>query len=130
MKKHALFARPAIPASIPPQLITSSAGTSPRQAVDRVGGVPSNVEKLTGHPQNDGPANDSRFLATGSILRLPAVLRKVGISRTGLYERISRGEFPKQVQLGPKAVGWLDYEVDTWLADRIAASRSTEGGLQ
>lgn len=64
-----------------------------------------------------------------SILRLHAVLAKLGISRTGLYERIKRGEFPKQIQLGPKTVGWLQHEVEDWLADRIEASRRDSGSL-
>jgi len=30
------------------------------------------------------------------------------------------GKFPKRVQLGPGRVGWVDTEVEGWLAARIA----------
>lgn len=36
------------------------------------------------------------------------------------------GKFPKRVQLGPGRVGWVDEEVQSWLAARIA-ERDTPG---
>ncbi len=36
------------------------------------------------------------------------------------------GKFPKRVQLGPGRVGWVDTEVQDWLAARIA-ERDTPG---
>jgi prophage regulatory protein len=36
------------------------------------------------------------------------------------------GKFPKRVQLGPARVGWVDTEVQDWLAARIA-ERDTPG---
>jgi prophage regulatory protein len=36
------------------------------------------------------------------------------------------GKFPKRVQLGPGRVGWVDEEVQGWLAARIA-ERDTPG---
>jgi prophage regulatory protein len=29
-----------------------------------------------------------------------------------------RGEFPKRVRLGPNSVGWIESEIDDWLAKR------------
>jgi prophage regulatory protein len=37
------------------------------------------------------------------------------------------GTFPKQVTLGPKSVGWVESEVDSWIEARIAA-RDAEAG--
>ena len=62
-----------------------------------------------------------------SFLRLPQVKQRTGISRSSLYAKIQRGEFPAPVNLGARAVGWVESEVDRWIADRIAASR---GGAQ
>jgi prophage regulatory protein len=39
--------------------------------------------------------------------------------------RISRGEFPLQVSLGPRAVGWIEAEVDAWLTAQIERSRTS-----
>jgi len=56
---------------------------------------------------------------TESILRLSEVLRRTGFSRSTLYNKISKNEFPHQVSLGARAVGWLKREVDGWISERI-----------
>lgn len=56
-----------------------------------------------------------------AILRLPEVLRMVGLSRPSIYRMMKAGAFPAQVQLSPGAVGWLGSEVVGWLAGRVAA---------
>jgi prophage regulatory protein len=58
-----------------------------------------------------------------SILRLPAVKTRTGLSRSTIYLRVSQGPFPKPVSLGGRAVGWVEAEIQSWLAERIAASR-------
>ena len=61
-----------------------------------------------------------------TILRLPAVKSRTGLSRSTLYLRISQGQFPKPVNLGGRAVGWLDSEIDTWLSRQIEQSRQAK----
>lgn len=56
---------------------------------------------------------------THTILRLPAVKARTGLSRSTIYLRISEGTFPRPVQLGVRAVGWLDAEIDDWLDNQI-----------
>ena len=58
-----------------------------------------------------------------SILRLPAVKARTGLSRSTIYLRVSDGKFPKPVSLGGRAVGWIESEVQQWLEQRIEASR-------
>jgi len=58
-----------------------------------------------------------------SILRLPAVKTRTGLSRSTIYLRVSQGTFPRPVGLGGRAVGWVVDEIQSWLAERIAASR-------
>ncbi len=58
-----------------------------------------------------------------TILRLPAVRARTGLSRSQIYLLIQRGQFPAQIPLGPNSAGWLESEVDAWIADR-AAQRS------
>jgi predicted DNA-binding transcriptional regulator AlpA len=41
-----------------------------------------------------------------SILRLPAVKTRTGLSRSTIYLRVSQGTFPRPVSLGGRAVGW------------------------
>ena len=79
-------------------------------------------------------SNDRRLNSPnsgGTILRLALVRSRVGISRTSIYQRMSEGTFPKCIRLGPKAVGWLEHEIDDWIAQRVAESRPmAEGAAQ
>ena len=61
-----------------------------------------------------------------SILRLPAVKARTGLSRSSIYLRISNGDFPKPIALGGRAVGWLESEVFAWVEQQIVKSRSSE----
>jgi prophage regulatory protein len=60
---------------------------------------------------------------THTILRLPAVRLRTGLSRSTIYVRVADGSFPKPIRLSDRAIGWLESEVDTWLADRVELSR-------
>lgn len=60
------------------------------------------------------------------FLRIGQVLQRGGISRSMLYALIAKGEFPRQVPLGARAVGWIESEVDAWIAERIEAARGPE----
>ena len=60
---------------------------------------------------------------THSILRLPAVKTRTGLSRSTIYLRISKNEFPAPISLGGRAVGWVESDIDSWLAEKIEAAR-------
>jgi prophage regulatory protein len=64
------------------------------------------------------------------ILRLPDVRAITGLSRSTIYLRIARGEFPRPVELGGPAVGWLEAEVQEWLQRRIDESRAAKEALE
>ena len=59
------------------------------------------------------------------ILRLRAVLARTGLTRSMAYALIKAGSFPVPINLGARAVGWLESEIDTWLAERVAARTQT-----
>jgi len=54
------------------------------------------------------------------ILRLDAVLKVADTSRTTIYDWMAKELFPRQIKLGPRAVGWLESEVNAWLAQKRA----------
>lgn len=58
-----------------------------------------------------------------TILRLPAVKARTGLSRSTIYLRISKDTFPAPVSLGGRAVGWIEAEIQSWLEKQIEASR-------
>jgi prophage regulatory protein len=53
------------------------------------------------------------------ILRLPEVLSRVGYRRSKVYALIKENKFPKPLELGAKARGFVESEVDAWIAERI-----------
>jgi len=67
---------------------------------------------------------------TNIILRLPAVKHRTGLSRSSIYLQIAKGTFPSPVSLGARAVGWVEVELDGWIARKIAESHRTFSGGQ
>lgn len=55
-----------------------------------------------------------------AILRRNQVEARTGLSRASIYAGVKAGTFPKPVPLGPNSVGWLEHEVSSWIASRIA----------
>ena len=62
-------------------------------------------------------------MQNNSISRLPNVIKKTGLSRSTIYTLISQGEFPKQIKLSTRTIGWLDSDIDAWLDARIASCK-------
>ena len=62
-----------------------------------------------------------------SLLRLPEVKQRTGLSRSSIYLAISQGKFPKSVNLGERSVAWSSADIDNWIAERIAASEKNLG---
>ena len=50
-------------------------------------------------------------------------MERTGLSRSTIYVRLAEGCFPRPVALGGRAVGWIEAEVEEWVAERIAESR-------
>lgn len=61
-----------------------------------------------------------------TILRLPAVLKRRGRSRSSHYADIKNGLYVKPVQIGSRAVGTPEDEVDALNAARIAGKTDEE----
>jgi prophage regulatory protein len=51
-------------------------------------------------------------------LRRPIVEKLSGLSRSTIYDLMSRGEFPRPIKLTSKAVAWSEEEILAWLASR------------
>ena len=63
-----------------------------------------------------------------TILRLPEVISRTGLSRSSIYLRIANNTFPKSISLGGRAVGWLEQDVDKWIIEKIEISRINDHG--
>lgn len=53
-----------------------------------------------------------------TILRTEAVVKRVSYTARHLLNLEKKGQFPKRRQLGPRRVGWVEAEIDAWLASR------------
>jgi prophage regulatory protein len=54
------------------------------------------------------------------ILRRTEVEQVTGLPRATIYDKISRGLFPRPIKLGERSVGWLEREIVVWQRARIA----------
>lgn len=58
------------------------------------------------------------------IIRKTEVLERTGLSNASIYRLITKGMFPRQKRLtgeGGRAVGWLESDIDNWIATRMEA---------
>lgn len=58
-----------------------------------------------------------------ALIRLPEVRRLTGLSRSEIYRRMTLGQFPAKVSIGPRIVGWPEDEVAQWVEACIKRSR-------
>ncbi len=50
------------------------------------------------------------------LLRLPEVIKKVGLGKTSIYGRVKSGDFPSPVKLGGgRAIAWKILDVEAWI---------------
>ena len=56
------------------------------------------------------------------LLRLPDVLRRVGLSRSTVYQLAASGRFPAPVRLSPRTSAWRSDDVQAWI-DNLQRAR-------
>ena len=52
------------------------------------------------------------------ILNKFAVIDKTSLSITTIYRLMSKGQFPKQIKLSERSVGWLESDIDDYILKR------------
>jgi prophage regulatory protein len=58
-----------------------------------------------------------------TILRRRQVEARTGLARSSIYRGIAAGSFPRPIKIGARSSGWLESEINEWLARQVAASR-------
>jgi prophage regulatory protein len=71
--------------------------------------------------------SEEMVMSETKFLRLPAVIERVGKSRTAIYRDIQAGAFPAPIRIGARAVAWDSAEIAAWQQRIIAASTSGAG---
>ena len=57
------------------------------------------------------------------FIKLPQVISITGLSRSAVYQAISEGRFPKQINLGVRSIAFLESEVQEWMEACVANRR-------
>ena len=55
------------------------------------------------------------------LLRRPAVEAMVGLRRAAIYDLVARGQFPRPVRIGARAVAWRFTDIAAWITSRPTA---------
>lgn len=59
-----------------------------------------------------------------TILRLPQVKARTGLSKGTIYSYVNEGAFPAPVPITSRTVGWVESEVQAWIRRTIETARS------
>lgn len=76
---------------------------------------------LPPQPLRDNTLSPAYTTSVSQFLRMPQVAARCGVCRASIYLWMRDGHFPKQRKLSRKSVGWLESEVDQWIATRETA---------
>jgi prophage regulatory protein len=58
------------------------------------------------------------------VIRRRQLEARLGLARSTIYDLLRTDPgFPKPIKLGRKAVGWLEHEIDAWLAEQVRKTR-------
>jgi prophage regulatory protein len=58
------------------------------------------------------------------IIRKKEVIQLTGLSQASIYRLMASNDFPKQIQITCKAVGWIESEVIAWIESTIQKARN------
>lgn len=61
-----------------------------------------------------------------TIYRLPDVIKTTSLSRSSIYDYMSKGLFPRPIKLGVRAVGWHSADITAWLESRMLSNGETQ----
>jgi prophage regulatory protein len=55
-----------------------------------------------------------------NIIRLKSAIQKTGLSKSSIYSLLAENKFPKRVQLSARAIGFVESEIDLWIAEKLS----------
>lgn len=68
-----------------------------------------------------------KFPEALAIIRRKQVEARTGLARSTIYSKMAEGSFPTPVNIGPRAVGWVESEITDWLKTQVEQSRGKGG---
>ena len=61
-------------------------------------------------------------MATEYLITRHEVERRVGLTRSSIYDAMRKGEFPLPLKVGAKAVRWESSDIEAWMDSRPLAT--------
>ncbi|MGR7334774.1 helix-turn-helix transcriptional regulator [Klebsiella aerogenes] len=59
-----------------------------------------------------------------TLIRLPEVIKRTGVSRTTIYRLINKNSFPSPIKISEKTIAFVESEVNDWIEMLITTSRN------
>lgn len=53
------------------------------------------------------------------LMRLPAVIEAVGLSKPTIYNMVAAGTFPAPIKVSDRAVAWSSEAIEAWILERV-----------
>jgi prophage regulatory protein len=53
-----------------------------------------------------------------TILRIPDVIARTGLSRVSIWRKVREGQFPAPIEISANTIGWPESEIAQWQASR------------
>ncbi|MXX34122.1 MAG: AlpA family phage regulatory protein [Gemmatimonadetes bacterium] len=66
---------------------------------------------------------EERTTPTTRLLRVSEVQALTGLARSTIYAWSAQRRFPPAIRLSPRAVRWIEADVEEWLRERVADGR-------
>ncbi|MDV6326865.1 AlpA family transcriptional regulator [Idiomarina sp. Sol25] len=60
------------------------------------------------------------------LMKVKEVMHATSLARPTIYKYMAKGQFPKPVSLGGRAVAWVADEIDDWIMQCIAERDAEE----
>lgn len=69
--------------------------------------------------------SENQQIENQRFIRRKEVQAKTGLGASSIYAMMKQGKFPKAITLSERRVAWIESDVDSWIADRIASHKAS-----
>lgn len=128
------FSKPELKDSCSPEYPTISLHEESDETPNNSKTTPSTLQNqdavVTKPPKTPRKENPESFIKNTVLLRIKQVQARTSLSRSTIYDKINPKSprfdpsFPRRIEIGPGAVGWVEIEIQEWIESRINASRN------
>ena len=60
------------------------------------------------------------------LIRMPDVISLTGLSRSSIYFKMKKKEFPPKIQIGERSIAWLEADIYEWINDKLTKGKNND----